>query len=439
MDRLRLNIIAPLAVLCSALAAPDSAADSLVDDARQRIDQGDAAGALERLMPLADARAGEAEFDYALALALLDAGRSLDATIVFERVLLAHPSFHGARIDLGRAYFNLGRYSEARRELEQAQAAGPPPQAQRVVSTYLRQIDRIERRQRYTRFASLGTRAGYDSNVNSATALDEFLGFGLNERSREQDSDFFEVGLGAGASYALTSRSRLSGRLNARLRQNPQASFADSDVIAGGVRLDRAGRRQRQSVALDAFTLVLDGERNSSAVALSADWRFELANVFSVGPTARFGRVRFQDSLAVKDVDQWSVGAAADWRFGGDGQGTVTTALSFGQDRPVLDSSRYARDVLLWNSALNWRFSDSLSSALAISLERGAFDSVFFEQAFTDPREDLAVRARGAIDWQFARRWRLQHALTWRRNDTDVSVFEFERFEASLGLRYVWN
>ncbi|MEO1574844.1 MAG: tetratricopeptide repeat protein [Pseudomonadota bacterium] len=377
-------------------------------------------------------------FDYALALAMLDSGDSLGATVVFERVMLTKPDFHGARIDLGRAYFNLGRLTDARRQFDRAQSAGPPPQAARLVERYLAEIDRIERGQKFSRYASAGTRAGYDSNVNSATELTEFLGFGLNDQSREQDSDFFEAAFAAGGAYQLTPTLRLGGRASARFRKNSQASFADSDVYALGARLDRRAGRQSQSLALDAFTLSLDGTRNSTAFALTGDWRFDITDTLSVGPAVRLGQIRFQDSLSVKDVDQWAIGAVLGWRFGADGQGGLNSSVMVGRDEPVEDASRYARDVWLWNSSLTWRFSDALSSALALSVERGAFDDVFFEQVFTDAREDLAFRARGAVDWQFAPRWRLQHALSYRMNDTDVGVFEFERFEMSLGVRYVW-
>ncbi|MEL6239454.1 MAG: tetratricopeptide repeat protein [Pseudomonadota bacterium] len=432
----RINRVFSAILLVAAM--PLALADALVDEARERIDRGDAAGARLLLEPFSDQRAGEVTFDYALALAMLDSGDSLGATVVFERLLLTKSDFHGARIDLGRAYFNLGRLVDARRQFDRALNAGPPPLAARLVARYMAEIERIERRQKFTRYASVGTRAGYDSNVNSATELTEFLGFGLNDQSRERDSDFFEAALTAGGSYRLTPRLRLGGRASARFRKNSQASFANSDVYAIGARLDRQAGRQSQSLALDAFTLSLDGSRNSTAFAITGDWRFNLTDTLSVGPAVRLGQIRFQDSLSVKDVNQWALGAVLGWRFGSDGQGMLDSSMLLGRDDAVETASRFGRDVWLWNSSVNWRFSDTLTSAVALSIERSAFDDVFFEDLFTDAREDLAFRARGAVDWQFAPRWRLQHALSYRMNDTDIGVFEFERFEMSLGLRYVW-
>ncbi|MEM6639894.1 MAG: hypothetical protein AAF610_08320, partial [Pseudomonadota bacterium] len=101
--------------------------------------------------------------------------------------------------------------------------------------------------------------------------------------------------------------------------------------------------------------------------------------------------------------------------------------------------SRFARDVWLWTNTLNWRFSPVLSGSFTFGLERGLFDDVFFEQLFDEPRADLAIRARGVLDWQFAPNWRLQYALGYRRNSTDVSVFEFDRVETSLGLQHFWQ
>lgn len=435
------SMIAPVTWAQSATASSAIPTDAFaaLEQARALIDRGQPAAALGLLEPFGDILAGDPDYDYPLALATLDSGDSLGSTLIFERLLAIRPSFHGARIDLGRAYYNLGRWPDARREFETAGAAGPPEPAAKVIRQYLTQIDRIERDARFSRYVTVGTRTGYDSNVNSATALTEFLGFGLNEQSREQDSEFFEAGLSAGFSLALNSTLRLGARAAGRFRRNGQASFADSDVAALALRLDQSRGGQHRFIGLDAFTLYLDGRRNSTAFALSGHWLFDVGTRWSVGPTFRLGQVRFEDALAVKDVDQWSLGAMARTLFGSDGQGALTTAVAFGEDRPTQDGSRYARDAWLWNTNVNWAFSERLTSALGLSVEQGLFDNVFFEQVFSEPREDLAVRARGAVDWRLGSRWRLQHSLSYRMNDTDVSVFEFERFEATLGLRYVWH
>jgi hypothetical protein len=425
-----------LAGLC--LSPLSSAQGTPLAQARALIDRGQPQAALTILAPLEATRAGDVPFDYVLALATLDAGDSTTATLIFDRILLQAPDFHGARIDLGRAYLAQGRLADAQRELERARAAGPPEQAAAAIDAYLARIERQRRRSRFSRYLSATTRAGYDSNVNSATDVNEFLGFNLNPRSREQDSDFFEVAFAAGGAYAVRPQLTMSGRLNARMRRNARASFADSDVIAGSVRLDHRIEGQRRTLELQGLSQFVDGDHNLAGLAFSGDWRFEVRDGLWLGPLLRLRAVRYQDELDVKDINQWTLGAIGSWSFGPDGQGNLESSMSLGRDRPQKDGSRYDREFTLFSIGLNWRFNDTLHGALSGAIEDSEYRAIFFEQAFSSPREDTSWQARGVLDWRFARRWRLNHSLTYRKNDTDIDVFAFDRFEATLGVRYVW-
>ncbi|MEM6640951.1 MAG: tetratricopeptide repeat protein, partial [Pseudomonadota bacterium] len=303
------SLVAAMLLWCVTVSGLDRGVpDTLVGDARALIAAGQPDKAHSLLAPYADQLAGDVSFDYALALALLDSGEALSATVVFERLLLVAPEFHGARIDLGRAYVALGRLDDARREFQKALDAGPPQKAAALIERYLTELDETQAARQSSRFVLVGTRAGHDSNVNSATELTEFLGFGLNEFSRRQASGFGEVSMVAGGHIELAPRLTLSGVGQAQGRWHRTASFADSQVFTLTTRLDHQRGRHHPSVAVDAFTLVLDGEQNSSALAVRGDWQLELSRSLSLGPTVRVGRVRFTDDLAVKNVNQWSVG-----------------------------------------------------------------------------------------------------------------------------------
>lgn len=413
-------------------------ADALTERAQALIDARRAGEALRLLEPYEGERAGEPRFDYLLALATLDAGDAAKATLVFERLLLLNPDFHGARIDLARAYFQLERYAEAREQFETALAHQPPPRARQLIEDYLARIKARTQKLKLSRFIDVHTRAGYDSNVNSATEVNEFLGFELNPISREQDSEFFEAGIAVGGAYRIRPALTLDGRLRFQARHNPQASFADSDVLSGSLRLRQETATQRRTLALQGFGLRLDGESNSRAATVNGDWQFRLTDSLWLGPMLRWGVVRYEGTLEVKDVDQWALGAAASWRFGAQGQGTLQGFALFGHDDPRLPGSRYERDFLRASASLGWRFNQRVYGALSASVEDSDYDAIFFEQTFDAPREDLTYRGRGTLDWQFGDRWRLSHSISYVLNDTDVDIFQYERFELGLGLRYVW-
>ena len=131
--------------------------------------QGKGAEVYRTLLRFEAQHAGDAEFDYLLGIAALDAGQADKATLALERVVILKPAYLAARLDLALAYFALGDLDRARTEFEAVQRESPPPAAQATIERYLAAI--AERRQ------TQGTRAtgyleaamGRDTNVNAAT------------------------------------------------------------------------------------------------------------------------------------------------------------------------------------------------------------------------------------------------------------------------------
>ena len=146
------------------------AADPDLDKADALMKQGKAAEAYALLEPFDFEQSGNTKFDYLLGIAALDSGKPDKATIAFERVLAADPNFLGARIDMGRAYFQLGDTTRAKAEFETVLTQNPPPAAKATIDNYLAAIEKQEsaRKTKVTGYFE-GT-VGHDSNVNFATS-----------------------------------------------------------------------------------------------------------------------------------------------------------------------------------------------------------------------------------------------------------------------------
>ena len=105
------------------------AADLDLARAEGLMKEGKAAEAYTLLEPFEFEQSGDIKFDYLLGIAALDSGKPDKATIAFERVLAVDPNFAGARIDMGRAYFQLGDFTRAKTEFETVLTQNPPPAA----------------------------------------------------------------------------------------------------------------------------------------------------------------------------------------------------------------------------------------------------------------------------------------------------------------------
>jgi len=83
----------------------------------------------------------------------------------FEEMLAINPNLHRVRLDLAAVYFQLGRYEEARRELESVKATSPPEPVLKNIDRLLAAITEASRKLTWNvRFAQ-GIQ--YDSNVSA--------------------------------------------------------------------------------------------------------------------------------------------------------------------------------------------------------------------------------------------------------------------------------
>ena len=91
-------------------AAESAASEKLLNDAESLILAGRPSEAYVLLQPSEFVRSGEKRFDYLLGISALDSGKPDKATLALERVLAVDPNFAGARLDMARAYYPVGRF-----------------------------------------------------------------------------------------------------------------------------------------------------------------------------------------------------------------------------------------------------------------------------------------------------------------------------------------
>src|SRR3989338_8021532 len=159
------------------LAEPESrkpdgsdAREKPLRDAEALMKAGRPAEAYNLLLPLEFDRSGEVRFDYLIGIAALDSGKPDKATLAFERVLAVDPNFAGARLDMARAYYQLGDLPRAQTEFLEVLKQNPPEAARITIQKYLDAITAAEQA-RQTRIAGyVEGVVGHDSNIaNSST------------------------------------------------------------------------------------------------------------------------------------------------------------------------------------------------------------------------------------------------------------------------------
>ncbi len=422
-----------------ALVSTAAGAPGALVDAERALNEDRPAEALALLAPMEVDLAGDPAFDYLYGLALLETGSPGRAIFAFERILMLDPVSPAARIEMARAYYALGRLDEAEAEFSALRAENPPPAARRAIDEYVDLISTRRGADALVTEFNLGLAGGHDSNANSATAIPRFLGFDLVDESRETESPFIQYSGSGRLAKPLREGLLLDTRLSLAHRSHSDADFVDSTVLSGSGGLRWVGEGHSATLRLSGYRLNVDGDLNSQGGALNAAWEKELSRNLRGGAIARLGVVRYDDELAVKDVDQLLVGGRLAWTFGAERQGELVATALLGRDEATESGSRYSRDVYGLKFAGGWGLTPTVRLTFSASGLVGDYDDVFFEQLYDETREDTLVQGAFGIEWRVSRRWLFRHLLAYSRNITDVEIFEYDRLQISVSIDRQWR
>ncbi len=389
---------------------------------------GKAEKAWQLLLPHEARHAGHVEFDYQLAVAALGSGRASRATFILERILAVQPGHVAARLELARSYLALRDYERARRELDllsAAPAAARGPGAE--VSGYLELT------------------AGHDTNVSAAMAQASVFLPGLgaqfipDERFARRADVFGAVAAGIELASTPGGRHAFFGGADFRQRAHDDADALDArhiDLRAGlQSRLDA-----RDSVR---FTLrqqhdELDHESYRRVRGMAAEWarlrgersRFSLA--------AQGQRIRYlQPDVAASSSQLMALAASGAWLVDPASRKLVVAGAYVGHDNAI--SGRADGDRRLAGLSL------ALQRRLGGRVEGYASGSILYSD-YQDTNPDFAVKRRDrqvdlalGLAWHFAGDWSLRPQLAYTRSYSNIQLNDYERTEASLTLRRVWD
>lgn len=103
-----------------------------LDDARDRLAKGDAAGALERVQQGLARQADNAQLRFLQGVALMDLGRDVQALEIFQQLHQAYPELPEPLNNIGLLQARAGQLDSARQTLQEALRADPQHRAARA-------------------------------------------------------------------------------------------------------------------------------------------------------------------------------------------------------------------------------------------------------------------------------------------------------------------
>jgi outer membrane protein len=417
------------------LAPQKLAPQKLYEQAKEFLRQGQAAQAFALLAAQEGELSGEDEFDYLFGVAALDSQQAGEAIFSLQRLVARKANFSGARLELARAYFDVGDDELASVEFARVLTENPPANVVDAVTSYQEAIKIRTSAYKTTTQLYFESGGGYDGNALSATDEQIFLGFQLSENNLAKPSAFAKAALGGFINRPLTEASTLlfTGRLDHR--STPSTHFIDSSNLDLGVAWNWNEEENSFSLAANNLFSMLDREYSRRDAGLMATYLRQVSKTFQMSTFARGAVSRFNGAaLSVRDVNQTMLGVSAVKTFSAS---QVSLSLTKSADTTVDSASPFSTDGFAVSLGSSWFRPNGVQYIFGANFSRTDYDDEYF--GFTRQDDTYGVTASGVWPDFPAKNWVMTAQVNYGFKHSTVSLFEFDRLETGVSFRKTFD
>ncbi|MCH8550906.1 MAG: tetratricopeptide repeat protein [Natronospirillum sp.] len=376
---------------------------------------------------------GDPAFDLQYGLVNLANNDPAAAVYPLERVVIMQPANSRARLELGRAYYELRRWDDARSQFQRVQASSPPPSVQANINRYLTAIEQRERDE-----------AGAWRGTASLTGL-------YQSRSYGNDVDF------GGGSFSIDDASdyRLIGQVDVR-REFRRSNFVTNGVgirVSGGLEANGDLDFADPDLGLRAFrnyTRTTWGFSTGVEVRLlSQSLRGRIEGNRELAESVQ-GFLRYEPIFSLDGPinEQWINRVTAGAQFNG-GQmrhrGTITAQHYYNLRSGSNAENTTAERSDLFNTTLEYRFQYVLdpqwtlgvTPSLSITqwLEDNPFNQVIGDE---DRRRDISFTVLPNAIWLPEPWLYTQASVGYRITRSNLDLYDNSGPVVQLTAAYIW-
>lgn len=381
-----------------------------------------------------DAHIGEADYNYLLGMAAIDAGHVPEAILAFQRTIALDPAHSRARAEMARAYAMAGDPDTARAQFADVlrDAALPDPVRARVTGLVAGLDKQISgKTSDVSGFGELS--GGYDSNLNSATDLTSitiplFAVFGpgtLAGNARSQNDGYGEAQAGLSAVTGLDRGNKLFGSVLGSYRGYGKARAFNQGSVTGSFGFAHSTpNHDTLSLSAQVQQFWLGDQSYRQTYGAIAQYTHALQGGRALSFSAQYARLRY-DNQPLYNAHHIAAGISyATRRFVLSGDGGYEAVASgstqsnyFADASASVDLPLAKRVSLLGGAALGVRRYDKL-------------DALFLTK-----RHDTRVDVSAGFKYALNDRLSLRPRVTYTRNFSNIPLYDYERFTAGLAAR----
>lgn len=431
-------------VLFLAISPLSALADETLTKASELLKQKNYKNAYELLEPLESERAGDVDYDYMLGVAAIEHGEVSRGVFALERVLAQQPNNLNARAMIAKGYFKGGEAENAKAEFQNILGQNPDSELTKLIEDNMSAVNKATG-QATTFAAFIDFAYGFDSNINSATSNSSVsapgiapgLNLTLADASREQSSKFMALTGGASFRTPLTKGLSLFGAAQASTRTNWNESAFDPSYTDFTLGLTYKRFIDQFTVALQRNNFDIDGDRFRKSHGVTGQWQRQVNDRNQVSVFAQTSDFNYP-STSVRDAQRTIVGAGWGHAFTGDKAPVVFSSVYFGKEEA--DDSDF--DFLS-----NDIYGARVGGQVVIHYKLVAYANASYEirehdetdPAFLSKREDDQFDISIGMRYLPLPGWTIRPQLSYLHNDSNISLFDFDRTVLSVNFRKDFN
>ena len=425
-----------LALSSTALLMPQQASANGVAMIKQLIDAEKFHEAYLLANSYLEEKEGDADFDLQYGVAAVDSGNVSEGVFALERVVFLQPDNLVARLELARGYYQLEQYERAKRLFEQVLKHQPPANVRQRIVQYLALIE-SETAFPITRFTSfVELWAGYDSNINSGPDSQTDV-VTLTSDALGRGDGFNQLVAGAGIEHRYADNARLDFSIAADLRNYHSESEQDyrSIQVSGSHTWLMPDQQFQLGFSIQAYSR--DSGRYRDMLSIDASWTRQLSeqSVFKL-----FGGISLLEytDQSWRDSTLTSVGGSYLLLGEGSWSPLYFAGLFVGQEKPQTPGVLANADVdrLLYGSNVGVQLSPLNDLTVTPMLTYQASDYAGEHWIYGVKREDDYTTVNLNLEYQLDEALTVLGKFSYSQADSNIELYEYDRDQALLGLRY---
>lgn len=373
-----------------------------------------------------------------LGTSAMNAGEIQLAIEKFKRMLEIYPQLHRVRLELAMSYFKLGKYDEARREIEIVRAAKPPEAVQKNMDKLLAAIEQETKKLFWNVRFSQGIM--YDTNVSAGPNERELKVSGgtltIDTDSKKIRDEALVTSLQGNVLYDFGRKQNFMWNTevifyNSAYQTYSKYNFMMVDINTGPWWV---GRRDIIKAPVGYREQYYGSERLSNIIHVDPSYEHYFSQYFSLRALYSYNKEFFynEDNSSLENNTQ--VYELSPSIYLGNRRHIISGAL--GHEHRDADARRFCYSA--WYYALSYftRFSTNTELFFRYKwIEKNYRDKPLL---YTQDREDRRHTITAVVNQEFYKNFFASLAFYYADNHSNASLYEFDKatYTINVGFRF---